>query len=66
MTSQFGSPASAVDHKKQKRTVDAARSYLKNSKYSKLQPRFDVVEVFLHKDTHQLIHINYIENAFGA
>ena len=66
MSSRFGTPASAVDYKKQKRTIEAARSYLKNSKYSKLQPRFDVVEVFLHKDTHQLIHINYIENAFGA
>lgn len=62
----FGSPASAVDHRKQKRTVDAARAYLISSKYGKLQPRFDVIEVFLHKDTHKLININHIENAFGA
>lgn len=66
LTSYFGSPASAVDYKKQRRTVEAARSYLKSSKYSKLQPRFDVVEIFLHKDSHHLLHINYIENAFGA
>lgn len=66
LSSPFGTPASAVDYKKQKRTVEAARVYLRNSKYSKLQPRFDVVEIFLHKDSHNLIHINYIENAFGA
>ena len=66
MLSDFGTPASAVDHKKQKRTVDAARGYLKGGKYSHLQPRFDVAEVFLHKDTRKLIKVNYIENAFGA
>lgn len=66
MTSRFGTPASSVDYKKQKRTVDAARGYLKNCNYTNLQPRFDVVEVFIHKDTRKLIHINYIENAFGA
>ncbi len=62
----FGSPAEAVDSRKQKRTVCAARGYLKNGRYAKLQPRFDVVEVFIYKDTHKLIKINHIENAFGA
>ena len=62
----YGTPASAVDYKKKKRTVEAARVFLKDKKYSKLQPRFDVVEVYLDKYTHKQLHINYIENAFGA
>ena len=66
MDLKFGTPASAVDVKKQKRTVDAARNFLKCGKYSRLQPRFDVLEVFICKDTHKLIKINHIENAFGA
>ena len=66
LTSNYGTPASAVDNRKQKRTVEAARVFLKDHKYSKLQPRFDVVEVYLDKQTHKQIHINYIENAFGA
>ena len=63
---RFGTPASAVDERKQKRTVEAARGFLKGGKYSGLQPRFDVAEVFICKETHKLIKINYIENAFGA
>ena len=66
MDFKFGTPASAVDAKKQKRTVEAARSFLKCGKYGGLQPRFDVFEVFICKNTHKLIKINHIENAFGA
>lgn len=66
LTLTYGTPASAVDYKKKKRTVEAARVFLKDKKYSKLQPRFDVVEVYLDKYTHKQLHINYIENAFGA
>ena len=62
----YGTPASAVDYKKKKRTVEAARVFLKDKKYSKLQPRFDVVEVYLDKYTHKQLHINYIETACGA
>lgn len=62
----FGTPASAVHKEKQRRTVDAAREYLRKKRHNGLQPRFDVIEVFLHKDTHKLININHIENAFGA
>lgn len=62
----FGSPASAVDKSKQSRTVTAARGYLKNSKYTNLQPRFDVIEVYLDKNTQKVLKINHIINAFGA
>ena len=66
LQTDFGIPASAVTQVKQKRTVSAARGYLSTSKYSKLQPRFDVIEVYLHKDTHNILKINHIINAFGA
>ena len=66
LRADFGTPASAVTQAKQQRTVSAARGYLKSGKYSKLQPRFDVVEVYLNKDDHKTLHINHIINAFGA
>ena len=66
MQFNFGSPASAVDLHKQKRTIAAAREFIKHKKFLKLQPRFDVIEVFLSKETQKPIHINHIENAFGA
>ncbi len=66
LTYKFGSPASAVTRSKQKRTVDAARAFLRTEKYSKLQPRFDVIEVHLNKDDKTILQINHIENAFGA
>lgn len=67
---RFGTPASAVDTGKQKRTVAAARSFLKEHsdkrKIASLQPRFDVIEVFLDKNEHTVLKINHIINAFGA
>lgn len=65
--SPFGSPASAVTREKQNRTVTAARSYLRsNPKYFDYQPRFDVIEIYLHKNTMEVLKINHIENAFGV
>ena len=65
--SRFGTPASAVSKEKQIRTVDAARAFLsKSSKYSSLQPRLDVIEVFLHKESLKTLKINHIENAFSV
>ena len=61
----YGSPASAVDRSKQLRTIRAAQTYLASCKQNKKQPRFDVVEVYLDKDTHKPLKINHIENAFG-
>ena len=65
--SRFGTPASAVSREKQMRTIDAARAFLaKNSKYANLQPRLDVIEVFLQKETFDILNMNHIENAFSV
>ena len=64
--SEFGTPASAVTQSKQRRTINAARTYLKNNKFSNLQPRFDVIEVYIDKTTRKILKINHIENAFGV
>ncbi len=61
----FGTPASAVTYTKQQRTVSAAREYLSKSKSGK-QPRLDVIEIYLDKNTNEPIQINHIENAFGV
>lgn len=59
------SPASAVTKEKQKRLITAARAFLSTYKKER-QPRFDVIEIFLDKQTLKLIKINHITNAFGA
>ena len=64
--SYFGTPAQAVTYSKKKRVLDAARSYLRTEGAKGRQPRIDVIEVYLEKDTHALLKINHIENAFGA
>lgn len=65
--SPFGTPASAVTRQKQARTIDAARGYLLKRKKAKgLQPRLDVIEVYLSKDDLKVLKINHIENAFGV
>ncbi len=64
----YGSPASAVDRQKQRRTVKAAQAYLSSCKEreKQKQPRMDIIEVFLEKETHRLLKINHIINAFGV
>lgn len=65
--SKYGSPASAVDQRKKERIIKATRNFLsKNKKYQSLQPRFDVVEVYLSKEDFEILKINFIENAFGV
>ena len=65
--SKFGSPASAVTKQKQTRTIEAARAYLReNKKAYGLQPRIDVIEVYLSKEDLKVLKINHIENAFGV
>lgn len=65
--SPFGTPASAVTKRKQLRTVQAARGFLNdNPKMNRYQPRFDVVEVYLQKESKALLKINHFENAFGV
>ncbi len=66
--SPFGTPGASVNSAKQKRTIAAAKDYLRVNygKWSKLQPRIDVIEVYLDKDTAKTLKINHIENAFFA
>ena len=65
----YGSPASAVTQGKRNRTVVAANNYLNSnrfSKHAKKQPRIDVVEIYLEKDTAKLVKLNHITDAFGS
>lgn len=64
--SPYGTPATAVTKQKQKRTITAALQYLNKNKYIKLQPRVDVIEVYLDKETAEVLKINHIDNAFYA
>ncbi len=65
--SPFGTPASSVTKAKQTRTLEAAKGYLyTHKKMQDMQPRFDVIEVYLHKDSKEILKINHIENAFGV
>lgn len=67
MYSRFGTPAAAVTKEKQRRTIEAAKGYLRaNPKLYDLQVRFDVAEVYLNKEDLSIMKINYIENAFGV
>ena len=64
--SSFGSPASAVTRAKQLRTLEAARAYIAKFDHKNMEIRFDVIEVFLEKETLKILSINHIENAFGV
>ena len=64
--SEYGSPACAVNKAKQQRTVAAAKSYLASVKEELLQPRFDVIEVYLSKRKYKLLHIQHMIDAFWA
>ena len=55
-------PKEYVDIHKQRKIILAAQSYL-SSHPSKLQPRFDVVEVYFENDT--IKSIEHLENAFN-
>ena len=62
----YGTPAAAVDRKKQLRTVRAAQAYLLSNGSKGKQPRMDVIEVYLDKYTGKTLKINHIPDAFGA
>lgn len=63
--SNYGTPASAVDKRKQSNLIFAANAYLAKHHTDK-QPRMDVIEVYLMKTTGKLLEINHIENAYLA
>ena len=59
------SAASAVTKQKQWRTICAAEAYMAQNKRFDRQPRMDIVEVYLEKETKKLLRINHIPNAYG-
>ena len=59
-------PGAAVDPEKRRRTIQAARAYLR-SHNGKQCPRFDVIEVYLSRDKRpKAFRIHHIEGAFDA
>lgn len=61
---RFGAACEAVTPSKQRKLLAAAQYYL-ISHPTKLQPRFDVAEVYAPQGVHtECPSINYIENAF--
>ena len=60
----LGQPCEAVSRTKQRKIIKTAQWYLLNCKIDReLQPRFDVIEVYInHSGKHK---INHIKNAFG-
>ena len=55
----LGNPMEAVNYDKQRKIIMASKQFLLKDKYSQLQPRFDVIEVFIEDGK-----INHIVNAF--
>ncbi len=58
----YGPPSAAVDREKKLNTINAAEAYMRQ-KRSKLDPRIDVMEVYLDKNTKKVLKINHYENA---
>lgn len=70
--SYFGEPknidcsaAAAVNKGKQQRTIRAAEAYMLHNGTRQKQPRMDVIEVYLDKESKKLLKINHIPNAYG-
>ena len=59
-------PSKAVTKDKQSHLIEAAKAYLKTSKSSKKQPRMDVIEILIDKETKEVLNINHIRNAYGV
>ncbi len=60
---KYGTPAEFVTAKKQQKIIITAEDWLLKNK-TELQPRFDVIEIYMPKDNK--VSINHIENAFDA
>lgn len=59
----LGKPADAVDMTKRKKLLAAAKQYLSQNP-TKLQPRFDVAEVYVHHE--KVLRICLVPNAFDG
>ncbi|HHW70016.1 MAG TPA: YraN family protein [Clostridiales bacterium] len=62
-TLSYGTPAEAVDRKKQMRYGKIASLYIKYNRLFENSYRFDIIEVYM--PSQDLHTINHIENAFG-
>jgi putative endonuclease len=66
----YGRPARAVGATKQKNIVLAAQNYLRSHPQNILQPRLDVIEIYLKKSNGStppvLLKIHHRRNAFGV
>ncbi|MEI6579341.1 MAG: YraN family protein [Eubacteriales bacterium] len=60
----IATPAESVSYQKQRKICGVAAAFLQKYRYD-LQPRFDVIEVYLDADN-KLKRINHIENAFDS
>jgi len=63
-SSEFGTPAEAVDHRKQAGIVRAATAYLEQTDMWDRQSRFDVITIVV-SDGNEY-RIDHIKDAFGA
>lgn len=67
---KYGRPSQAVGNAKQRNIVTAAKNYLRAHPENTLQPRLDVIEVYLKKTVvgapPHLLNIHHIRNAFLA
>ena len=66
----YGAPAEAVGYAKRKKILGVAGHFLRISGYHAYKLRFDIIEVYLHKNGAQgapraVKSIRHIENAFG-
>ena len=61
-STDFGYAAEAVNYRKQKKIISVAEAYL-NYKYN-CYMRFDIIEVYLNKDSRKVVKINHIKIAF--
>lgn len=57
-------PRAAVNAEKRRKILLASKSFMRYKNIKKT-PRYDIAEVYLNKENHKPISINYIENAFG-
>lgn len=65
LSSPYGTPAEAVNKAKQLRVIKAATDYIRLNpkKVKTLQPRFDVIEVYVDKSG-AVLKTNHFEDAF--
>ncbi|AIS52539.1 hypothetical protein TKV_c13680 [Thermoanaerobacter kivui] len=64
-STSFGVASEAVNFYKQQKIVKVAQLYIASTdKFKNLQPRFDVIEIYLNPNTLNFEKINHIPNAF--